>query len=76
MPARTLILLRPDLPAEKELQDQLQRAVQGALAERADRLRDSVLVARPGKRDLGDLSGGSMRPENIVCWSRPRMWSS
>ena len=52
-----LILLRPDLPAEKELQDQLHRAVQGALAERSDRLRDSVLVARPGKRDLGDLSG-------------------
>lgn len=52
-----LILLRPDLPAEKELQDQLHRAVQAALGERTDRLRDSVLVARPGKRDLGDLTG-------------------
>ncbi|HMQ74934.1 MAG TPA: LysM peptidoglycan-binding domain-containing protein [Flavobacteriales bacterium] len=52
-----LILLRPDLPAEKELQDQLLRAVQAALAERTDRLRDSALVARPGKRDLGDLTG-------------------
>lgn len=56
-PRENLILLRPDLPAEKELQDQLLRAVQAALAERSDRLRDSVLVARPGKRDLGDLTG-------------------
>lgn len=51
-----LVLLRPDLPAEKDLQDQVQRAVQTALADRPDRLRDSLLVARPGKRDLGDLT--------------------
>lgn len=52
-----LVVLRPDLPAEKDLQDQLQRAVQTALADRPDRLRDSLLVAHPGRRGLGDLSG-------------------
>jgi LysM repeat protein len=53
--ADNLILARPDLPAEKELQDQLLRALQEALSLRTDRLRDSVLVARTGKRDINGI---------------------
>jgi ABC-type branched-subunit amino acid transport system substrate-binding protein len=50
-----LILVRADIPAEKELQEQMLRAAQEALALRTDRLRDSVLVARTGKRDVNAL---------------------
>lgn len=52
-----IILLTPDLPAEKEAQEQARTAMNAALALRSDRLRDSVLVAKPGKRELGDLTG-------------------
>jgi len=50
-----IVLLCPDLPAEKEMQDQMARAVRDALAGRSERLRDSALVAKPGRRELGDL---------------------
>jgi LysM repeat protein len=52
-----IILLRPDLPAEKEAQDQMARALGDALARQSARGPDSVLVARPGRRDMGDLPG-------------------
>jgi LysM repeat protein len=50
-----IVLVRPDIPAEKELQDQLLRAVQEALARTPARARDSVLVARTGRRDVNAL---------------------
>jgi hypothetical protein len=50
-----IILARPEIPAEKELQEQMMRAAQEALSQRNDRARDSVLVARTGKRDLNAL---------------------
>lgn len=50
-----LILVRADIPSEKELQEQMLRAAQEALAQRTDRLRDSVLVARTGKREVNAL---------------------
>ncbi len=50
-----IVLLRPEIPADKEGQEQLLRSLNGALAEQPLRLRDSVLVARPGRRDMKDL---------------------
>ena len=50
-----IVLCRPELPAERELQDQMQRALQETLGQQPVRLRDTVLVARPGKRDIADL---------------------
>lgn len=50
-----IVLCRPDLPAEKELQEQMARALQDALMAQPSRLPDSVVVARPGKRDITDL---------------------
>lgn len=50
-----IILLRPDLAPERELQEQAGTALQQAVLAQPSRLRDSVLVARPGRRDLGDL---------------------
>jgi ABC-type branched-subunit amino acid transport system substrate-binding protein len=50
-----LILLRPDIHADKEAQEQMARALTEALAQVPGRLRDTALVARPGRRDLGDL---------------------
>lgn len=52
-----IILLRPDITSEKELVDQVRGTLNGGLIQRPERLRDSVVVAKPGKRDLGDLSG-------------------
>jgi LysM repeat protein len=50
-----IILLSPDLSAEKEMQEQMARAVRDALAGQSARLRDSAVVAKPGRRELGDL---------------------
>jgi len=50
-----VILLRPDISGEKEAQEQVRVALNDALVQRSERLRDTVLVAKPGKRDLGDL---------------------
>ena len=52
-----IILLQPDIHADKDLQDQLGRALRDNLARQAARGPDSLLVARPGRRDLGDLPG-------------------
>lgn len=52
-----ILLVRGDLPAERDLQDQMARLLQQSLGTRNDRLRDSLVVVRPGKRDLGDLAG-------------------
>ncbi|HMC96110.1 MAG TPA: LysM peptidoglycan-binding domain-containing protein, partial [Flavobacteriales bacterium] len=50
-----VILCRPDIATEKELQEQMAIALHDALTAQPARLRDSVLIARPGRRDLGDL---------------------
>ncbi len=52
-----IILLRPDIHADREAQEQMARTLTEALADQPSRLRDSVMVARPGRRDLGDLPG-------------------
>ena len=51
-----IILLRPDIAGEKDSQQMTFNAVNEAMHQRIDRIRDTVLVARPGKRDLGDLA--------------------
>ncbi|MCC6540892.1 MAG: LysM peptidoglycan-binding domain-containing protein [Flavobacteriales bacterium] len=51
-----IVLLRPELASEKETQQQVLTTVNEALRVRTDRVRDSILVVRTGKRDLGDLA--------------------
>lgn len=52
-----VVLLRPDIASEKDAQDQARNALNDALRQRSERYRDTVLVAKPGKKDLGDLTG-------------------
>jgi LysM repeat protein len=47
-----IVLLRPAVSADKDGQEQLHRILNETLAEQENCLRDSVLVARPGKRDV------------------------
>lgn len=54
--ADNIIMVRPDIATEKELQDQMLRVLQEALSQRKDRLRDSVLVAVSGKRDAPSVT--------------------
>jgi LysM repeat protein/ABC-type branched-subunit amino acid transport system substrate-binding protein len=53
--AENIVHLRPDIAADKEGQDQMGRALNEALASNSMRLRDTVLVAKPGRRDHTDL---------------------
>jgi LysM repeat protein len=65
-----ILLLRPEIAADKEGQEQLQRSINGALAEVQPRLRDTVLVARPGKRDMKDLIAKlDAKRENVIVTS-------
>lgn len=65
-----IVLLRPEITADKEGQEQLQRSINGALAEVTTRLRDTVLVARPGKRDMKDLVAKlDAKRQNIIVTS-------
>ncbi len=50
-----IILLRPDIAAEKESQDQMLRFLSEALVHQAAKGPDSLIIARPGRRDLADL---------------------
>lgn len=63
-----IIALRPDIAADKDLQEQFIGGINAALAAQGARYRDSVLVVRPGRRDIGDLSAklDAMRPNVIV----------
>ncbi|MCB9169402.1 MAG: LysM peptidoglycan-binding domain-containing protein [Flavobacteriales bacterium] len=54
---QNIILLRPDIFGDRELQDLTARILRTTLASRPDRLRDSVLVAHPDRRGLNDLTG-------------------
>ena len=51
-----IILLRPDIAADKELQEQMAVALRSAIAAQPVRYQDSLLVIKPGQRDLGALA--------------------
>lgn len=51
-----IILLRPDITGDKDLQDQMLATINASLASLPARHRDSVLVVKPGRRDIGDLA--------------------
>ena len=63
-----IILVCPDIFAEKEQQDQLLRVLQGALFDQPTRLRDSVRVVRTGRRDASAVMAKIMHdgPNAIV----------
>ncbi len=50
-----IILCSPEIPADKEIRDQLFRALQESLAAQKTKLRDTVLVVRSAKRDIVDV---------------------
>jgi LysM repeat protein len=52
-----VIMLRPGIANERDQEAQLALALADALASRSGRLHDSLPVAKPGRRDLGDLPG-------------------
>lgn len=53
--ADNLLLLMPDIPAERELREQVHRALQDSYAMQPARSRDSVRVVRADRRGIGDL---------------------
>lgn len=48
-----ILLLKPDIAADRETQDAVAKALNEALAQAG---RDSAAVLRPGRRDIGDLA--------------------
>jgi LysM repeat protein len=52
-----IMLVRPDIVAEKDLQDQMATALRGAMATPGAMVQDSVLVVKPGLRDMAALTG-------------------
>ncbi len=50
-----VVLLRPDIHGEKDGQDLMERTLREAMAARPGTFGDSLIIARPGRRDLGDL---------------------
>ncbi|MCB0790879.1 MAG: LysM peptidoglycan-binding domain-containing protein [Flavobacteriales bacterium] len=52
---QNIVLLRPNIPGDREMQDLTARILRQSLAVRPDRLRDSVRVARPDRAGLNDL---------------------
>lgn len=54
--ADNIIVLRPDIAGDKEIQESMVGTLNPALAAQSGRLRDSVLVVRSGRRDIGDLA--------------------
>ncbi|MFN3874728.1 MAG: LysM peptidoglycan-binding domain-containing protein [Flavobacteriales bacterium] len=51
-----IIVLRPEIAADKDLQEQFIGGINAALANQGARQRDSVLVVKTGRRDIGDLA--------------------
>jgi len=51
-----IILVRPSIATEAELQNQMERALNNALAKQTGFHRDSVVVARPGAKDMTSLT--------------------
>ncbi len=52
-----IILVRPDIASEADLQLQYSKALNTAMSAQTTRLRDSVLVVRPGRKDMSALTG-------------------
>ncbi len=52
-----IILARPDIANEKEVHEQMRSALNESLATRTERARDTVMIAKPGRKELGDLVG-------------------
>ncbi len=50
-----IIFCKPDLASEKDSQQQCLKALQDALKDQSVRLRDSVLVVSPGRRDISQV---------------------
>ncbi len=55
--ADNVIMVRPDIAGDKELQEQMLGTLNASLSERMGRYRDSVLVVKAGRRDIGELIG-------------------
>lgn len=51
-----IIVLCPDIAGDKDIQEQMLATINASLASLPVRYRDSVLVVRPGRRDIGDLA--------------------
>ncbi len=51
-----IIMLAPDIFADKDIQDQMLRALQDALNGRPDRTRDSVLVIRKDRKEIASIT--------------------
>lgn len=51
-----IIVLRPDIAGERDLQDQVLAALNAALGNQAARLRDSASIVVTGRRDIGALA--------------------
>ncbi|MBK9177412.1 MAG: LysM peptidoglycan-binding domain-containing protein [Flavobacteriales bacterium] len=51
-----IIVLRPDIAGDKDIQEQMSTTMNASLASMPVRYRDSVLVMKPGRRDIGDLA--------------------
>ena len=62
-----IILCAPDIADEKDLRDQFRITLEHALEGKKGRLRDSVLVAKTGKRDIADvITKLSATQQNVV----------
>jgi len=61
-----IIMLKPDIHADREAVDQMQRALNAALAGQAGRSGDSVLVIPTGRRDVGKLVSHFKSGLNVV----------
>ncbi len=62
-----IILCSTEIGPDKELREQLFRALQEALADKSSKLRDTVVVVRSAKRDIADVSAKlSATQTNVV----------
>ena len=50
-----ILFLRPEIAADKEMQESMLATLNAALADQSGRLRDTALVVKAGRRDIGDL---------------------
>jgi len=51
-----ILFLRPEIAADKEMQESMLASLNAALADQSGRLRDTALVVKTGRRDIGDLA--------------------
>ncbi len=50
-----VLMVRPDIAGDKEIQELMLTTLNATLTERTARYRDTVLVVKAGRRDIGDL---------------------